>query len=73
MLTFILGLILWLVLVVLVVQITSRRADPHHAFALALMNEHLGEAKATISHHGHVKYSGHWLAATSLFRRRRLT
>jgi hypothetical protein len=73
MLTFILAAILSLVLVVLVAQITSRRTDPHHSFAVALMNNHLGETSKAIRHDGDAKHSSDWLATNSLFRRRRLT
>lgn len=73
MLTFLLAVILWLMVVASVVLTDFRRTDPHHSFALALINSHLGGTSHAVHHDGHVRYSGDWLAANSLFRRRRPT
>lgn len=50
MLTFLLAVVLSVVPVILIIQITVRRSDPHHAFALSLMNLHLGESQVPTTH-----------------------
>ncbi len=69
MLTFILAAILSLVLVLLIVEVVSRGTDPHHSFALDVMNHNFTDASYPTFHGGNVKHSGEWVTTSSLFRR----